>query len=226
MSPDIRFLEFGTTTVAIAPIEAAAGETRRQAERRTALMLMRRLTGLPRAIIAHYPWGAPCIVAKPVLPWGKSIFRKNINISVSHSRRLAAVAVDSARPIGIDIEEPRVQLFNVATRFLSADERKLLGFHAVECDTRPDCFTIFSDSTEHSRVDLLGRLTRVWTIKEAMVKLCGGHEVDLRADLRALPTPTLRGVPCTLIADLPLFDHHLALLTTESCPEEKEPWSD
>lgn len=222
MSPDIKFLEFGTTTVAIAPIEAAAGETRREAERRTALMLMRKLTRLSRAYIAHYRWGEPCIAQKPLLPWGKVRFRKDIGISISHSRRLAAVAIDYTRPIGIDIEEPRAQLFNVASRFLSVDERSLLGFQSVECDTRPGSFTIFYDPDAHSRTDLLYQLTRAWTIKEAMVKLCGGHDVDLRADLRALPSPTLRGIQCTLIADLTLLGHHLALLTTESQPEEKD----
>lgn len=207
-------LEFDTTSVAIAPIEPADGETRRRAEQRTVLGLMRHLTGLPDAVIAHYHWGEPCIALKPAGPGEKCILKPPaINISISHSRRLAAVAIDPARPIGIDIEEPRSQLFNVATRFLSAEERRLLNLRAIECDTRPGSFTIFSDLSNDDYTALLERLTRAWTFKEAMVKLCGGRTVNMRDDLRAIPAPAIWGEPCTVIADTDIDGHHLAILT-------------
>lgn len=181
----MKCLTFDSTTIAIAPIEASEGESRRDAERRTALELVRQLTGLPDASIGHTSWGAPFVEG-----------HTDINLSISHSRRLAAVAIDPTRPIGLDIEEPREQLQRVAPRFLAADELALIGdITAASADT----------------------LARAWTIKEALVKISGPEIPDLRRDLRALPHPAIRGRRCTLAASLtlgpPFADHCLSLLT-------------
>lgn len=183
----MKCLAFDTTTVAIAPIERIEGESRRAAERRTALELVRQLTGLPDASIGHTSWGAPFVEGHPA-----------INLSISHSRRLAALAVDPARPIGLDIEEPREQLQRVAPRFLAPDELAIL-----ESIADPDARGL--------------ELVRAWTIKEALVKISGENVPDLRRDLRALPHPAIRSRRYTLVASFtlgpPFADHHLSLLT-------------
>lgn len=183
----MKCLTFDSTTVAIAPIEPAEGERRRDAERRTTLELVRQLTGQADATIGHTSWGAPFIEGHP-----------DINLSISHSRRLAAVAVDPTRSIGLDIEEPREQLQCVAPRFLAADELAILES--------------ITDREAHSLA-----LVRAWTIKEAMVKISGENVPDLRRDLRAFPQPAIRGRRCTLVASItlepPFADHHLSLLT-------------
>lgn len=183
----MKCLTFDSTIVAIAPIEPLEGEARRDAERRTALELVRRLTGQADATIGHTAWGAPFIEQYP-----------DISLSVSHSRRLAAVAIDPTRPIGLDIEEPREQLHRVASRFLAADELAIL-----ESITDREALTF--------------ELVQAWTIKEALVKISGENVPDLRRDLRALPHPAIRGRRCVIVASLtlepPFADHHLSLLT-------------
>ena len=60
------------------------------------------------------------------------------------------------QPVGCDIERPRVQLHNIAKRFLSAEEQ-------VNFTTTP-------------------MLCCAWGIKESMFKTIG-HDVDFRLDL-------------------------------------------
>lgn len=103
----------GTTTVGIAPISPLPGESRREAERRTAIGLLRALLDDDSAAFVHRQSGAPMIACHP-----------EIYVSVSHSRGYAAVAIDRCRRIGIDIEETsrETQLNRVAERFLSKTE--------------------------------------------------------------------------------------------------------
>lgn len=94
----------------------------------------------PNVRIIHDPDGAPLLVGSP------------LNISISHSRHFAAVAVDPDRRIGIDIEEPRMeQLQRVISKFLTPDE-----------------IPEWSD-----------RLLQAWTCKEAVFKAAGIPTIGL-----------------------------------------------
>lgn len=102
----------GTTVIAVETITRLPGENRRQAERRTAIEALRRLTGDPDATTGHNDDGSPFVANRP-----------DLHLSISHSLNLAAVAVDPCRAVGIDIEENRTgQLQRVAARILSPDE--------------------------------------------------------------------------------------------------------
>lgn len=82
----------------------------------------------------HDPDGAPLLVGS------------ELKVSVSHSRRFAAVAIDPRRRIGVDIEEPRLeQLRRVISKFLSSEELPFWG----------------------------DRLLEAWTAKEAVFKAAG-----------------------------------------------------
>lgn len=77
-----------------------------------------------------------------------------LNISISHSRHFAAIALHPSARIGIDIEEPRLgQLRRVITKFLAPHEREL-----------------WSD-----------RLLEAWTCKEAVFKAAGLRNLPLGA---------------------------------------------
>ena len=83
--------------------------------RRAVDRLIARAAG-PQARVIHDPDGAPLLVGLP------------LNISISHSRNFAAVAVDADCRIGVDIEEPRLeQLQRVISKFLNPDELPVWG---------------------------------------------------------------------------------------------------
>ncbi|MCM1096153.1 MAG: 4'-phosphopantetheinyl transferase superfamily protein, partial [Terasakiella sp.] len=84
-----------------------------------------------------------------------------LHISISHSARMAAVAIDPARRIGIDIEDldRGRQIERVAPRVLSAAE--------LESYT--------------------GRLLEAWTLKEALYKIADDPGIDWRASLPIPP---------------------------------------
>lgn len=107
--------------------------------RRAVAELVSRAAG-PGARVIHDPDGAPLLADSP------------LNISISHSRRYAAVAVDSHRRIGVDIEEPRLeQLRRVISKFLTPDELPAWG----------------------------NRLLAAWTCKEAVFKAAGVATIGL-----------------------------------------------
>jgi phosphopantetheinyl transferase len=81
--------------------------------------------------LTHDAHGAPLLVGSP------------LHISISHSRRFAAIALDADRRIGIDVEEARQeQLARVSSRFVRQDDCPL-------------------------------PLLTLWTIKEAVYKAAG-----------------------------------------------------
>lgn len=81
---------------------------------------------------------------------------KDIEISVSHSRRCAALAVSSRGRVGVDIEDNRAeQLWRVATRVLSDAELDVYGSGATGA-------------------------VRAWTLKEAAYKAVAGAPADFR----------------------------------------------
>lgn len=103
----IKTFALGSATVACAEIAASGALKRREAERRAVEALVQHL--LPGATLGHLPSGAPTV-------------DREVCISVSHSRRMAVVAV-APSPIGIDAEEDRPeQLRRVASRFVSEAE--------------------------------------------------------------------------------------------------------
>lgn len=107
--------------------------------RRAVDRLVARAAGNDARVI-HDPDGAPLLVGSP------------LNISISHSRNFAAVAVDPDRRIGVDIEEPRLeQLRRVISKFLNPDELPYWG----------------------------DRLLQAWTCKEAVFKAAGIPTIGL-----------------------------------------------
>lgn len=123
---------------------------RRQAEVEAVQTLVRHVFGA-EATLCHQPNGAPFIAGR------------QCPISISHSRKLAALAVaQDGYKIGIDVEEPREQLLQVARRFLSEAENTLFG-------------------------NDLGLLLRAWTLKEALYKAHGRAGIDLRHDIYLPP---------------------------------------
>lgn len=140
---------FDGVEVYLASVEAGAG-SRQERERAAVGAMVRGLFG-DGAAIAHDAAGAPRLEGRPE------------SISVSHSRRTAAIAVDRlGRAIGIDIEEARAQLHRVAARVLSAEELAAYGG---------------SDET----------LAMAWTLKEAAYKCAGEAGLDFRRDI-SLPS--------------------------------------
>lgn len=90
---------------------APGGPTRRELEREAVRRLVRAAFG-PEAVLEHRADGSPIVAAAGEL-----------QISVSHSRHLAVLAV-APTAVGVDIEEPREQLLRVAGRFMTADEQR------------------------------------------------------------------------------------------------------
>lgn len=110
---------------------AASGSGRREREREAVGRLVREAFG-PQAVLEHRADGSPIVAAA-----GES------QISVSHSRRMAVLAVAPAA-VGVDIEEPREQLLRVAGRFMTPEEQK-----------------VYSSP---------GLILKAWTLKEAAFK--------------------------------------------------------
>lgn len=130
----------GSTTIKIATI--SDGDTRRSAERAATLAILADMA--PDCSLTHLPNGAPRLCPDTA------------HISISHSRHLAAVALDPTRIIGIDIEEARPeQLQKVAARVLSEEE-----------------LAEYADS-----------LLQAWTLKEALYKCAGVDGADFRRDI-------------------------------------------
>lgn len=139
-------LTVGTTAIGIMPIETDLSTPRRQREKEVVAKLLHRMLGY-EAELTHSPDGAP------LLP--------NYNISISHSRDIAVVALDPMRPVGIDAEEMRPQLMRINERFLSPKELSVF--------TTP------------------GQLLTSWTIKEAVYKIAGKDAVEFRTSIDIAP---------------------------------------
>lgn len=106
-------LQLGSTLITLAPVDTAAADGFRAAERRAVASIL----GFAPD---HRPDGEPFSAARP-----------GLHISVSHCHGLAAVAVDPARKTGIDIETLRGSLIRVAPRFLSRYELEYYGTSPV-----------------------------------------------------------------------------------------------
>ena len=98
---------------------------------------------------------------------GKPYAQNGVYFSVSHSGRVAAIAVDDIE-LGLDVEElPAPDRLKIADRFYHPREREVV--HAAEEEERAFC--------------------RIWTRKEAYLKMTGeGISADLTAfDTTASP---------------------------------------
>lgn len=136
----------GTTTIGMMPIPDNPDVPRRQRERETVALLLRRMLAR-EARLTHAPDGTPLL--------------EGYNISISHSRALAVVALDTERQVGIDAEEMRPQLVRIKERYLSPAEL--------------DVFTTGM------------QLLTAWTIKEAVYKIAGAGAVEFSTAITISP---------------------------------------
>lgn len=148
------YLTIGTVDIYLCPVDDGP-EQRRARERAATDSIIERIFG-PDIKIEHTETGAPFLPGRPE------------SISISHSRRTVALAVNRAgTPVGIDIEEARPQLEKVAPRVLSERETALYG---------PTAQT----------------LVAAWTLKEAAYKCAGVPGLDFRHDI-SLPNAPVSG---------------------------------
>jgi len=84
-------------------------------------------------------------------------------ISISHSKTLAAIAISKEFHVGIDIETIDLRLLKIANKFLSVSE--LLSLKALS-----------------STIEQIRFLTIVWTAKESLYKITGPH-IDYKNDI-------------------------------------------
>ena len=135
----IRSLNISDTTVLLSPCEGST-------QRRTVLQMVAALFG-DEAVYDHTPDGAPFV----------RFGDKQIAISVSHCKGLAALAYNPNKPVGIDIETERTQLQRIAPRIFSPAELEVYS--------------------------TLPLLLKAWTLKEALYKSALTPGLDFRADI-------------------------------------------
>lgn len=153
----IQTFEIENVHIAVCPIEDSGRMQRRQSERLAVERLVTHLCG-PEASLSHNSDGAPVI--------------EGLHVSVSHSRRLAAVAVSTKHPIGIDIEENREEMLRrVAPKYISEGE----------------CAYI---------TDLL----KAWTTKEAVYKAAGVRNLPILHGITIQPGMNEAIAACTRYA--------------------------
>lgn len=134
------------------PIERHDGQSPREAEREAVRGCLAAL-GISEPV-SHRESGAPYIAGRP-----------DINVSVSHCRQLACVAVGDIAdgPFGVDVEDvSRSQLERVAPRIMTANE-------VAAARQLPDGFA------------------RAWTAKEAVYKAVLTPGADFTRDIRLAP---------------------------------------
>lgn len=143
----IKRIDIGSTRIAIAGIDTNDTRTRRQREISAVKTALEAGLGIDGEIM-HRPSGMPYISRHPEL-----------YISITHCLSVAAVAVDERRPIGIDAEQWRQKLHDIAPRFLSAEEMD----HYISTPQR---------------------LLLAWTVKEAVYKAAATPGTNLSSGIR------------------------------------------
>jgi phosphopantetheinyl transferase len=86
------------------------------------------------------------------------------NISISHTRNYAAVALHPTQKVAIDIEYPSDRVLRISNRFIHPDEEKILT---------PENKTL--------------QLTAIWCAKETLFKWGGQTDVIFKEHLRTHP---------------------------------------
>jgi 4'-phosphopantetheinyl transferase len=141
----------------------------RESCRECLLALLARYSGsIPGRIrLAAGPYGKPCV--EPGAPGAE------IEFNVSHSGKLALIAMAAGRRVGVDVEEIRtdVRFDDLARGVFTVEEQELLG--RLEGPAKARAF--FS----------------AWTRREALIKARGGSIV--RPDAPAAGSWHLRDVP-------------------------------
>ncbi|HYC86515.1 MAG TPA: 4'-phosphopantetheinyl transferase superfamily protein [Chryseosolibacter sp.] len=95
--------------------------------------------------------------------FGKPFFRdSNVQLSLSHSFPYVAAAIHRVRRIGIDVEQPKAKLLNVAPRILDIQELSDAG----------------ADLIKHCII---------WCGKEAMIKYHGRKDLTFAKELKIDP---------------------------------------
>ena len=179
-----RIIEIGTTRIGILEIAGCCGCGRRAAERIATRRILCDMLGHD-AQPGHTPAGAP------TLP--------GFHISISHSRLLAAVALDPVRPVGIDVEEYRPTLENVRSRFTTDEELALISSPPPQHPNSPT-----------------SPLLLAWTSKEAIYKTLPEVGPDFIRDITLLSPASARATGRRFtLTHIPLPPSLLTL----ACPE-------
>lgn len=116
--------------------------TKRQREKAAERLLLHRALGCP-VTLSHSEQGAPFIDGK------------DVNISISHTMGLVALAIDDHRVIGLDAEQmDRRQVLRVRDKYLNASEQQFIAPY-----------------------DLVSHVI-AWTAKEAIIKATRDSAID------------------------------------------------
>ena len=91
--------------------------------------------------------------------FGKPHLKGNsTGISISHTKDYGGAVINSSGPTGIDIEYPKPQIQRIAKKFLHADEKNWAQ-------------------------EDMGKLTQIWSAKEALYKLHGRTQLTFASQL-------------------------------------------
>lgn len=105
-------------------------------------------------------------------------------VSVSHGGGFVFVAL-SENSIGIDVQQYSDKLFNVSNAFLNASERTMLGL-CSETSGESEHEAGFSPQKREIRSKdecTRRKLLLAWSAKEAVYKLCGIHNLNLKENV-------------------------------------------
>lgn len=99
------------------------------------------------------------------------------HFSISHCGDYAAAIVSRTARVGIDIEVPVSRLAGIRQKFLSPEEQQRFGLPPAGDDD-------------------LGKLTGLWSAKEAVYKWYGKGGLDFRTDMPLYPGEDMTQVSC------------------------------
>jgi len=94
------------------------------------------------------------------LPDGSPNIKDERFISISHSKGVAALAVNKIHKIGLDIETPRIKILKLLDKFLSEQEK--------------NNFDISSPK----------EVTKLWSVKESFYKLADRKKIHFKSELQ------------------------------------------
>jgi phosphopantetheinyl transferase len=93
---------------------------KRQAERAATLFLLHDFFGIKNAL-HHHSGGAPYLA------------ESNVNISISHTQKIVAIALHPTQKVGVDVENTQRNFGCVAARFLSDKEKEFCTTQTLQC---------------------------------------------------------------------------------------------
>ncbi len=107
------------------------------------------------------------------------------HISISHSSGCSAIAVSEEHILGLDVEPPGEKAKRLYSKFLNGDECRFL-------DTKNELL-----------------MTRAWSCKEALLKLCRRKGLIFKRDLIIHSYDDHEIFTCSILKDEQLFSVHL-----------------